>query len=132
MRDSSFVVVFWSGLGFFFLCVCLFFFLFFFFFVGRASGLRQPVHAEDVAAACLAAMNAEKVLCGAYNLSGGEILRYRDMVMKIFAAMGRRPLLFSIPLWMFRVAVKCLRGGPRGRRGAGAGAGRGGRGGGGD
>lgn len=81
----------------------------FFPLVGRASGLRQPVHAEDVAAACLAAMNAEKVLCGAYNLSGGEILRYRDMVMKIFAAMGRRPLLFSIPLWMFRVAVKCLR-----------------------
>lgn len=81
----------------------------FFPLLGRASGLRQPVHADDVAAACLAAFETEGESSRAYNLSGGETLSYRDMVMRVFEAMGRRPLLLSVPLWIFGVAVQCLR-----------------------
>ncbi len=81
----------------------------FFPLLGWARGLRQPVHAEDVAAACLAALETEGASSRAYNLSGGETLTYREMVNRVFAALGRRPLLLSVPLWIFGVAVKCLR-----------------------
>jgi len=50
---------------------------------GRAKGLRQPVHAEDVAQACLAALEESAQINHAYNLSGGETLSYREM--KTFA-----------------------------------------------
>lgn len=81
----------------------------FFPLLGRARGLRQPVHAEDVAAACLAALETEGASSRAYNLSGGETLTYREMVNRVFAALGRRPSLLCVPLWIFGVAVKCLR-----------------------
>lgn len=80
----------------------------FFPLLGRAKGLRQPVHAKDVAGACLAALQANGVVNVAYNISGGEIIPYRDMVGRIFVAMGRPCRLLSVPLWAFRVAVKLL------------------------
>lgn len=76
---------------------------------GRASGLRQPVHVEDVAAASLSALNAPAATNRDYNISGGETLTYRQMVERIFAALGRRPWLIRIPLSFFRLAVACLR-----------------------
>lgn len=75
---------------------------------GRAAGLRQPVHAEDVAKVCVSALEAPRVGGHAYNLSGGETLTYREMAARVFAAMGRRPLLLSVPLWMFAFTVRLL------------------------
>ena len=80
---------------------------------GKAEGLRQPVHAEDVAAACVAALQAHGAANRAYNLSGGETLAYREMVARIFAALGRRPRLLAVPLWVFSLAVAVLRRLPR-------------------
>lgn len=80
---------------------------------GPGRGLRQPVHAEDVAAACVAALTTPGAANHAYNLSGGEVLPYREMVVRVFTALHRRPLLVSIPLGVFRVAVFCLRLFPR-------------------
>lgn len=79
----------------------------------RASGLRQPVHAEDVAAACLSALAREDALNRAYCLSGGETLAYREMVCRVFSALGKRPRLCSVPLFVFRLAVMGLRRLPR-------------------
>jgi nucleoside-diphosphate-sugar epimerase len=76
---------------------------------GRAGGLRQPIHAKDVAGACVAALQAPEAANRAYNISGGEILPYRDMVGRVFAALGRRPLLVPVPLAAFRIAVALLR-----------------------
>ena len=81
--------------------------------LGKATGLRQPIHAEDVAAACAAALNAPAAANRAYNISGGETLPYREMVRRVFAAMQRRPRLVTIPLGVFRMAVACLRVFPR-------------------
>lgn len=83
---------------------------------GRAMGLRQPVHAEDVAMACVRAVQAPKVCRHAYNLSGGETLPYRDMVARVFSALNRRPRLLTVPLWVFRIAVLLLRCLPRYRK----------------
>lgn len=85
----------------------------FFPLLGQAQGLRQPIHAEDVAAACVAALQAPDVANRAYNISGGETLAYRDMVARVFAALGRPARLVTVPLWAFRLAVAMLRNLPR-------------------
>lgn len=85
----------------------------FFPLLGSAQGLRQPIHAEDVAAACVAALQAPDAANRAYNISGGETLSYRDMVARVFAALGRPARLVTVPLWAFRLAVAMLRRLPR-------------------
>lgn len=81
----------------------------FFPLLGRAGGLRQPVHAEDVAAACVAALSLPVATNRMYNLSGGETLPYREMVYRVFDAAGKSPHVVAIPRWMFRLAVTLLR-----------------------
>ena len=76
---------------------------------GRAQGLRQPVHAEDVASACFTALITPGVKNQAYNISGSETLGYRDMVSRIFAALGRNPRFVTVPIRTFRLAVAFLR-----------------------
>jgi nucleoside-diphosphate-sugar epimerase len=80
---------------------------------GKAQGLRQPVHVQDVASACMAALQAPNAANHAYNLSGGEALPYRNLVIRIFSALGRSPRLLSVPLPIFRVALALLRCLPR-------------------
>ena len=84
--------------------------------LGEAKGLRQPIHAEDVAGACLAALQGSDVRSRSYNISGGETLTYREMVARIFTALGRRPRLLTVPRWVFRLAVTMLRCLPRYRQ----------------
>lgn len=81
--------------------------------LGKAQGLRQPIHAADVAGACVAALQAPAVANRAYNISGGETLPYRSMVGRIFAAQGRVTRILGVPLWMFKLAVQLLRCLPR-------------------
>ena len=81
--------------------------------LGKAEGLRQPVHATDVAQAAVAALATKVATNRAYNLSGGETLPYRLMVERIFIASGRRPRFISVPLPIFKMAVACLRVFPR-------------------
>ncbi len=77
----------------------------FFPLLGQAEGLRQPVHAEDVAAACVSALTLPAAVKRTYNLSGGETLTYRQMVSRVFAIVGKVPHLVTIPRWIFQVAV---------------------------
>jgi nucleoside-diphosphate-sugar epimerase len=85
----------------------------FFPLMGRALGKRQPVHAQDVAAACLSALNTAHVANRSYNLAGGETLAYRDMVSRVFESLGRRPVMPVVPVWMFGLALTCLKMIPR-------------------
>jgi len=77
----------------------------FFPLLGEAKGLRQPVHAEDVAAACVAALTLPTAMNQTYNISGGATLSYQEMVRLVFASVGKVPHLVKIPRWMFGVAV---------------------------
>jgi nucleoside-diphosphate-sugar epimerase len=88
----------------------------FFPLLGKATGLRQPIHAADVAGVCVAALTAPAAANRAYNISGGETLAYRDMVGRVFAALGRSPRLATVPLWAFRLVVAVLRRLPRYRQ----------------
>ena len=80
---------------------------------GKAIGLRQPLHAQDVAGAGIAALGSPAVVNRAYNLSGAETLPYRDMVARIFSALGQPVRLVPVPLFAFRFAVAILRLVPR-------------------
>ncbi|MCI0666707.1 MAG: NAD-dependent epimerase/dehydratase family protein [Methylococcaceae bacterium] len=80
---------------------------------GKANGLRQPIHVQDLAKACMAALQTPAIANRAYNLSGAEILPYRDMISRVFAALGRPPRMLSVPLSVFRMAVAMLRFLPR-------------------
>jgi N-acetylglucosaminyl-diphospho-decaprenol L-rhamnosyltransferase len=55
------------------------------------AGRRQPVHAEDVAIATLQAASSEGTRNLSYNISGGEILTYREMLTRIFHTI-RKPV----------------------------------------
>ncbi|MGB1374049.1 MAG: NAD-dependent epimerase/dehydratase family protein [Aequoribacter sp.] len=79
---------------------------------GRAQGLRQPVHADDVAQACVTTLLLDGIV-GSYNLSGGETLSYREMVECIFRAMERPARVVSVPLWVFHMSVAVMRFLPR-------------------
>ncbi|MDF0668386.1 MAG: NAD-dependent epimerase/dehydratase family protein [Nitrospira sp.] len=81
----------------------------FFPLMGQAGGLRQPVHAEDVATACVSALSMPAAADRTYNLSGGETLPYREMVCRVFATIGKLPRLATIPRWLFRLGVTALR-----------------------
>ena len=76
--------------------------------LGAASGLRQPVHAADLAAACVAALDNPHTFDKAYDLSGGETLTYRDMVGRIFESLHHRPRFVTIPMALFSAAIGAL------------------------
>ncbi|WP_052773034.1 NAD-dependent epimerase/dehydratase family protein [Luteimonas sp. FCS-9] len=71
-----------------------------------AGGLRQPVHADDLAAAALAAIDAPAAAGRAFALPGGETLRYRDMVARTLAVLAPPPRLLTLPAPLFGVALR--------------------------
>ncbi|WKL56992.1 NAD-dependent epimerase/dehydratase family protein [Asticcacaulis sp. ZE23SCel15] len=75
----------------------------FFIVCGKGAGLRQPVHARDLATAALQALRSDAARDKAYDLSGGETLTYSDMVARIFEAKGNRPRIISLPAWLWRL-----------------------------
>ncbi len=79
----------------------------FFPLVGAGSGLRQPVHADDLASACVMVLNNKNTFNQAYDLVGGETLNYKEMVERIFIALDKKPRFISFPLSLFRIAMKC-------------------------
>ena len=85
----------------------------FFPLLAPAQGLRQPVHAADVASACVAALGRTHVPQLAYNLSGGETLTYREMVARVFSAMHKPVRFLMLPAWLARMALTGLRALPR-------------------
>lgn len=72
-------------------------------------GLRQPVHADDLASAALSVIDNPAACDAAFDLPGGETLTYREMVQRIFLALGRRPRILLLPEPVLAVAVDSLR-----------------------
>ena len=68
---------------------------------GRAAGLRQPVHADDLAAVAVTAMLSEKVGADVLSLAGGDTLSYSEMIARIFTALGKPARLLRLPEWLF-------------------------------
>lgn len=73
---------------------------------GKAQGLRQPVHADDLAELALSAMLNKHELPTVLTLAGGETLTYSDMVSKIFAALKKPDRLVHLPQWLFILLIQ--------------------------
>jgi nucleoside-diphosphate-sugar epimerase len=70
--------------------------------VGGAPGLRQPVHAEDLAIGALAAASSPAATNKFYSLPGGETLAYREMIGRIFDALRMPRRTISVPPLLWR------------------------------
>ncbi|MEM8971331.1 MAG: hypothetical protein AAGD43_04610 [Pseudomonadota bacterium] len=81
----------------------------FFAVAGRGSGLRQPIHAADVAAMMVQCIERDAVKNVALNISGGEPLSYRKMVERIAVGIGTKPRIVSVPVWLLKGLVSVMR-----------------------
>jgi len=72
---------------------------------GKATGLRQPVHADDLASVAVTALLSEVVCPDAMSLTGGDTLSYSEMVSRIFTALGKPVRLLRLPQWLFVLLV---------------------------
>jgi nucleoside-diphosphate-sugar epimerase len=70
--------------------------------VGGAPGLRQPVHAEDLAIGAIAAAASTAAVNKVYALPGGETLAYREMIGRIFDGMRLPRRTISVPPLLWR------------------------------
>jgi nucleoside-diphosphate-sugar epimerase len=76
--------------------------------VGAGRGLRQPIHAEDIAFACVSLLNNPCTYNKTYNLSGGETLTYKNMVIRIFEALKQKPMFIPIPITIMKSTIYFL------------------------
>lgn len=70
---------------------------------GAGRARFQPIWAEDVAAAVLAALDGAR--SGEYELAGPEVLTYDDIVRVSLRAAGRRRRLLHVPLPAVRAVL---------------------------
>ena len=72
---------------------------------GSGRGLRQPVHADDLAAACVTALGTSATHGRAYDLGGGSVLTYREMAQAVCRAAGGARVI-GIPSVVLRSAFR--------------------------
>ncbi|VAX18803.1 hypothetical protein MNBD_NITROSPINAE01-3 [hydrothermal vent metagenome] len=80
----------------------------FFPLIGKGIGLRQPVHAKDLAEACMLALNNRLTFNKTYILAGGEVLNYHQMVERIFCVLEIKPRFINIPLLLYKIALRAM------------------------
>lgn len=69
-------------------------------------GLRQPVHAGDLAQAALTALERPESNRRSYVLAGGTTLSYRDMVGAVYRSVGRTPRFLRLPGGLLTVLIR--------------------------
>ena len=75
----------------------------------EAGGLRQPVHAGDLAQAALACLRSPAAIVGAYDLPGGETLAYDEMLRRVLAVAAPGARIVRLPTPLFRAGIRVLR-----------------------
>jgi len=75
-----------------------------------ATGLRQPVHAADLANACAAAIDKPATYGRTYALGGGERLRFDAMLLRLRDAVPGFVLPIPVPRSALRIAARLARG----------------------
>jgi nucleoside-diphosphate-sugar epimerase len=71
--------------------------------VGGAPGLRQPVHADDLAIGAISAASSAAAVNKFYSLAGGETLTYREMIGRLFDGLLLPRRSISVPVFLWRV-----------------------------
>lgn len=83
--------------------------------ISGATGLRQPIHADDLAAACISASSTAAIPTKTLAVGGGEQLSFADMLGRIRASLAVRTIPVPVPLMLARTALRLLRLHPRWR-----------------
>jgi nucleoside-diphosphate-sugar epimerase len=65
---------------------------------GDGSAVMQPVHVEDVATAIVACMYNDRVKNKAYDLSGGSVVTYMEVLRLITGFLNKRILFVHLPI----------------------------------
>lgn len=76
--------------------------------VGGGPGLRQPVHAEDLAIGAIAAAQSDAAINKFYSLPGLDTVTYREMIGRIFDGLGLPRRFVSIPPWLWRACFAAV------------------------
>lgn len=71
----------------------------------EADGLRQPVHADDLADLAVRALAADAPVAMTSEACGGGTLTYRDMVQRVAAAVPRGVRLVTLPVGLLSAGV---------------------------
>ena len=71
---------------------------------GTGSGLRQPVHAEDLAVAALAAAASPAAANKIYAIPGTDTITYHEMVGRIFDGLNKPRRIIAVPPALWRAA----------------------------
>ena len=80
----------------------------FFPLVGLGNGLRQPIHAIDVARICVNSLYSSNTFNSSFNIAGAESLTYREMASRIFESLGLRPYFIRFPVWIVKLGLTVL------------------------
>jgi nucleoside-diphosphate-sugar epimerase len=72
------------------------------------SGLRQPVHADDIAQAVLAALECPAASGRIFSIGGGERLSARDMFARVRRSLPRSTLPVPLPAWLLQLGRHAL------------------------
>jgi nucleoside-diphosphate-sugar epimerase len=81
----------------------------FFLVAGEASGLRQPVHAQDVAIAILNSIHNPGAYDRALDLTGGETITYFTMIRRVAEAVGRPVRIIPCPTFLLKGMLQAAR-----------------------
>ena len=73
----------------------------------RADGLRQPVHARDLATAARAVLENPATFGRTYELGGGERLRFDALLWRLRQAVPGLVLPLPLPMLALRLAKRC-------------------------
>jgi nucleoside-diphosphate-sugar epimerase len=76
---------------------------------GVGSGLRQPVHAEDLAIGALAAAGSPAAINRIYATPGKDTISYREMIGRIFDGLDKPRRVVSVPPSLWRAAFALAR-----------------------
>jgi len=65
-----------------------------------AKGLRQPVHADDIAQALLGALSHLGTKNATYSIGGGEVISLKNLMKRIVKFKGGRSFLIPLPAFI--------------------------------
>lgn len=80
-----------------------------------ATGLRQPVHVDDLASACISALARQAAGCRSFDLGGGERLSFSDMLDRVRESLPGPILPIPVPLFAAYGLLGLVRLNPRWR-----------------
>ena len=71
-------------------------------------GLRQPVHADDIAQAVLAALECPAAAGRILSIGGGERLPAAEMFARVHRSLSRPAVPLPLPAWLLRLGQRAL------------------------